>query len=43
MNSPVSHISFYEAMAFARYKKTRLPSEFELEYVLKIQKNLVIF
>ena len=33
MNSPVSHISFYEAMAFSNYKK-RIPSEFELEYVL---------
>ena len=35
MSSPVVHISFYEAMAFSRYKNTNLPSEFELEYVLK--------
>ncbi len=36
---PVSHISFYEACAYAKYKGLRLPSEFELEYLLK-QKSI---
>ena len=39
MSSPVAHISFYEAAAFSRYKNTTLPSEFELEYVLKNSKK----
>ena len=41
---PVSHISLYEAFAFAKYKKSRLPTEFEIEYLLgrqKIRGNLL--
>ena len=43
-NQPVSHISFYEADAYARFSNKRLPSEFEMEMILsknKIEGNFL--
>lgn len=37
LNSPVVHLSYYEADAYASYKNARLPSEFELEIFLNAQ------
>lgn len=39
MNNPVIHISWYEANAFCKWKKCRLPFEHEWEYVAQQSKN----